>query len=152
MLQKILVALALAGVVGLSGSPASAQTGDFPDIVGIWTGVYEAAFAKSHSTYPDRSGTMEMELDVYQQEANLVWAHNRWRPAGAESWHVEEATGTFKLESPKEIVFTERAPIPVDWASNGFFTGSVVDGTLFLTYHGLGNGISFAVALERRAE
>ena len=135
-------------VLGLS-SESLGQSSPYPDVTGVWAGEYPVAFAQSNAQHPNGMEIVEMELDVYRQEENLFWAHNRWRPAGAAEWISEEATGTFRLDEPTALFVVENAPTPSDWASTGFFVGTAMGDTITLTYVGVGTGTSFSVELDR---
>jgi hypothetical protein len=128
------------------------QSGTFPDVLGLWHGSYPVAYPRSNAHYPDQRVMSEMELEVYRQDANLIWAEIRWRVEGAEAWNVEECTGTFDLYTGTELALTENEPLPVDWATTGIYRGRYQDGKVYLTYHGIGGGISFSAALERQAQ
>ena len=140
-----LLALCLLGAPGDSFG----QTDGFPDVTGVWEGEYSVAFAQSNPHHPDGMETIEMQLDVYRQEENLFWAHNRWRPVGTAEWIREEATGTFRLDDPTAFFVVENAPTPNDWASTGFFVGAITEDAITLTYVGVGSGTSFSVELDR---
>lgn len=145
-LSCILVSPGVSAHAQQSGDPSA----DFPDIVGLWEGEYAVAFARSHPEYPDDLAIVEMQLDVYRQEDNLIWAFNRWRPVGTAAWHVEETTGSFRLDDPSALIIAESGPVPVDWGTSGFLTGRAVDDALYLTYAGMASGTTFSVELERR--
>ena len=136
------------GIVGVQDA-ALGQSDGFPDVTGVWAGEYPVAFAESNAQHPNGMETIEMQLDVYRQEENLFWAHNRWRPVGTAEWISEEATGTFRLDEPTALFIAESAPTPSDWASTGFFVGTATDDTITLTYVGVGTGTSFSVELDR---
>lgn len=146
----ILWATLMAVGITAQAQETTADSDGFPDLVGIWEGEYAAAFARSNPEHPDDLTYIEMQLDVYRQENNLIWAFNRWREAGTAEWLVEETTGTFRLEDPTALVIAENAPMPVDWATSGYFNGRVVDDALYLTFIGIGTGTTFAVELDRR--
>ena len=130
-------------------NPALGQSDVFPDVTGVWAGEYPVAFAQSNPQHPDGLETIEMQLDVYRQEENLFWAHNRWRPVGTTEWVSEEATGTFRLDDPTALFVVESAPTPSEWSSTGFFVGTATGDTITLTYVGVGTGTSFSVELDR---
>lgn len=130
-------------------SSSFGQSNEFPDITGIWEGEYPVAFAESNPLHPGGLETIEMQLDVYRQEGNLFWAHNRWRAVGTAEWIGEEATGTFRLDDPTAFFVVESAPTPSDWASTGFFVGTATDDMITLTYVGVATGTSFSVELDR---
>ena len=130
--------------------PATAQEAPFPQVVGTWTGSYPVAFPASNQKFPDQSAMMQMELEIYRQEDNLLWAYNRWKPVDDGAWHEEAMTGTFDLHQTTAVTFVESAEAPTKWASTGFFKGTVQDDTLFLTYHGIGSGATFSVALTHQ--
>jgi len=146
ILWCVLMAVCASAYAQQNGSASD----EFPDLVGMWEGEYAAAFARSNTEHPDQSVIIEMQLDVYRQEDNLIWAFNRWRQVGTAAWNVEETTGTFRLDNPTELIIAENQPTPVDWATSGFFTGSIVDDALFLTFVGIATGTTFAVELDRR--
>jgi len=124
----------------------------YPDMIGTWAGSYEVAFPKSHSRYPDGVDTFEIALEVYKQEANLIWATNRWRHVEASEWFEEETTGTFTRDEPNVLYLSEKAQAPADWASSGIFRTRVAGDHLYMTYISIGAGIAFSAILDRRQE
>ena len=143
----ILAAL-LIGIV----SAHAAEPSPNPNIVGTWTGSYLVAFPKSHSRFPDRSIPAEMELEVYKQEDNLVWAINRWRHEGTTEWFEEMATGTYAPDEPNVLYLSESAPAPAEWAATGIMRIKVIGNSLYLTQTSAGSGVSYAAELTRKAE
>lgn len=126
------------------------EAGGFPDIEGTWAGSYEVAFPHDHAVFHDQSVAISMELEVYRQEANLIWVVNRWRRDGQEDWIVEYGTGAFDLKDRSELIITERGPADHPHATVGLFSGAFDDETLYLTYSSFTNGVTFSVALERQ--
>ena len=122
----------------------------FPDIEGTWAGSYKVAFPHDHAVFHDQSVAISMELEVYRQEANLIWVVNRWRRDGQEEWIVEHGTGAFDLRDRSELIITERGPPDHPHATVGLFSGAFDDDTLYLTYSSFTNGVTFSVALERK--
>ena len=90
-----------------------------------------------------------MELHATRQEKNLFWAENRWRVDGTQDWVVEAATGTFNVFDPTTLSIVETGPAP-EGVNTGLFDGRLKDGKLYLTYRGVGDGVSFSTVLERK--
>lgn len=139
--------LAFLALVSSLGTPANAD--EFPDIKGKWVGTYKVAFPAGHSTYPNASVDTMMELNVYKQESNLIWVTNSWRRDEADTWIIENGTGSFDLEDRDDLVISEEGPAPEAGVNTGSFIGEYEDGNLYLSYMGPGNGVSFAVELKR---
>ena len=148
---RIIVAslCALALLVGSAVSAMAQDAGGFPDIAGTWAGSYKVAFPHDHAVFHDQSVAISMELEVYRQEANLIWVVNRWRRDGQDDWIVEYGTGAFDLKDRSELIITERGPADHPHATVGLFSGAFDDETLYLTYSSFTNGVTFSVALER---
>lgn len=89
------------------------------------------------------------QLAVTRQDKNLFWAENRWRVDGTQDWVVEDATGTFNLFDPTTLCIIETGPAPVG-VNTGLFDGRLKDGKLYLTYKGVGDGVSFSTVLKRK--
>jgi|GEM_PF-2149026 len=140
---------ALAAVVGSAAFAMAQDSGGFPTIEGTWAGSYKVAFPHDHAVFHDQSVAISMELEVYRQEANLIWVVNRWRRDGQDEWIVEYGTGAFDLKDRSELIITERGPADHPHATVGLFSGAFDDGTLYLTYSSFANGVTFSVALER---
>ena len=138
-----LVAFFIGAQAGLS------QAADFPDIMGVWAGTYDAAFPVRHGRFANQKKAVEMELRVTKQDDNLFWAENRWRVEGLEEWVTEDATGTFDVFDPTSLGIVEASPNP-GYGSTGYFEGRLKEGKLLLSYRGIGGGISFSVVLERK--
>lgn len=128
--------------------PVSAQASDYPDVTGVWSGSYKVAFPESHGHFSGEVKGVRMELHIDKQDDNLFWARNRWRLNEHEEWHVEQATGTFDLHDPTAMSIVEISPNP-EYGSTGYFSGRLVDEKMYLTYRGVGRGISFSAVLER---
>ena len=131
---------------------ASAALADnFPSVGGVWAGTYKMAFPSGHPTYPDKSVDVSMELEVYRQESNLIWVINRWRLSSNDPWIVEYGTGSFNLDERSDLAIGLKGPPPEEWTGVGSFIGEFDDGKLYLNYVGQGDGTSFAVELQRKA-
>ncbi len=144
-----LSAVAVLSLLVFNPSTAAIGADEFPNVVGVWTGTYNVAFSKGHGHFDEENHGAQMELHVVKQDKNLIWAKNRWRVKAYREWHDEHTTGTFDLLERTKLNIVEIAPRP-DIGSTGFFEGHVKDGKMYLTYKGIGKGISFAVVLERK--
>ena len=127
------------------------SAGIFPDMRGIWHGTYHAAFPKGHSHHGEERKWIEMELEIYKQEENLIWAENRWRIVGAKQWHREQTTGAFSLNDTSILTIVEIEDAP-EIGSTGLFDCKLVHDQLFIMYKGIGNGITFSTVLKKRAK
>jgi len=125
------------------------RAADFPKVIGTWAGSYNVAFSKGHGHFSEEKKGVQMELRIFKQDENLIWAENRWRVNDQSEWHSEHTTGTFDLLDQTKLNIVEIAPKP-GIGSTGFFEGRVKDGKMYLTYKGIGAGISFAAVLERK--
>ena len=100
-----LVAFFIGAQAGLS------QAADFPDIMGVWAGTYDAAFPVRHGHFANQKKAVEMELRVTKQDDNLFWAENRWRVEGLEEWVTEDATGTLTFSTRHRWGSSKHLPI-----------------------------------------
>lgn len=148
MVRNLLCATSLA-IASTISIPLSAQADDHLDVTGVWFGSYDVAFPEGHGHFPGEVMGAQMELHIERQEGNLFWARNRWRLDEQGDWHVEGATGTFDLYDPTIMSIVEISPNP-DYGSTGYFTGKMADEKLYLTYRGIGRGISFNAVLTRK--
>ena len=141
---------ALALLLGSAAFSVAQDDGGFPKIEGTWAGSYKVAFPHDHAVFHDQSVAISMELEVYRQEANLIWVVNRWRRDGQDDWIVEYGTGAFDLKDRSRLTITERGPAEHPHTTVGLFNGAFDEGTLYLTYSSFINGVTFSVALERK--
>ena len=144
-----LSAVAVHALLVFAPNTAAIGSDEFPNVLGVWTGTYNVAFSKGHEHFGEEIRGAQMELHVVKQDKNLIWAKNRWRVKEHGEWFDEYTTGTFDLLERTKLNIVEIAPKP-DIGSTGFFEGHVNDGKMYLTYKGIGKGISFAVVLERK--
>ena len=144
---SVSIPLATAAIVS-----AVAQDPTYPAVTGVWHGEFDIAFPRTHPLFPEQSKHVTIELDIYRQEANLLWAENRWRRDGEDASNVEHVTGSFRLDDPTALVLTEIGPLPDEGSQTGMFLGTVADERIFLTYSGIGGGATFSVELRRRAD
>ncbi len=144
-----LSAAAVLALIFVTPNTAAIGAEAFPNVIGVWTGTYDVAFSKGHGHFDEEAQGAQMELHITKQHNNLVWAKNRWRVNKHGKWHDEHTTGTFDLLERTKLNIVEVAPTP-EIGSTGVFEGHVKDGKMYLTYKGIGSGISFAVLLERK--
>ncbi len=132
-------------------TPNTAATGadEFPNVVGVWSGTFNTAFSKPNEELGQINHDAQMELNIVKQEKNLIWAKNRWRVKDYREWHNERTTGTFDLLERTKLNIVEIASDNT-FRGTGFYEGHVKDGKMYLTYKGIGKGVSFAVVLERK--
>jgi len=146
---KALMSMLLYSFVATITSVYGQSADNAPDMRGIWYGQHFGAYPRGHSAYPDERKLTEMELEIYKQEDNLIWAENRWRFVGDNEWNREEATGTFSPYDNSTLTIVEGGDAP-GVGSTGLFDGRLVDGRLYLVYKGIGSGITFATVLAKR--
>lgn len=139
----ILVSIFITAIAGT----VSAQ--EFPDVKGVWTGSYKSAFLKGGTVLDGEDHGAQMELDIFKQDTNLIWAKVRWRVKSYREWHEEHTTGTFDLLEPTKLNIVQ-LPQNDKLHDAGFYEGHVKDGKMYLTFKGIGNGLSFAVMLARK--
>ncbi|MEO1092035.1 MAG: hypothetical protein AAFX81_15510 [Pseudomonadota bacterium] len=134
--------------------PAGAVSGQdsptFPDVLGTWVGDYRIAFPHDHPRFPDGAITVDHELEIYRQEGNLLWFETRWRWETGDEWVVEYGTGTFDAGDPTTMILTEAGPIPAPNAQTGLLFGTLRDDRLYLTYTGVGAGVTWSAPLTRQ--
>ncbi|MCP4316172.1 MAG: hypothetical protein GY789_09175 [Hyphomicrobiales bacterium] len=124
-------------------------SGKYHDIKGTWAGSKTTAFAKTHPLFPDGTSKVAMEIDVYKQQDNLFWLTQRWRRDDQPEWDEEYAVGTFHLLEDDEFMITEIGPAP-STGQSGFFVGEMEDGRMYLTYAGIGGGVTYSAVLDRK--
>ena len=142
-------AIALVALICITLNAGTARAAEFPNIVGTWIGSYNVAFSKGHGHYGEEKKGVQMELHIVKQDENLIWAENSWRVNETSRWHSEHTTGTFDLLDRTKLNIVEISPKP-EVGSTGFFEGRAKDGKMYLTYKGIGAGISFAAVLKRK--
>ncbi|MEM8842986.1 MAG: hypothetical protein AAGD47_14560 [Pseudomonadota bacterium] len=142
LLAPVVILLALAG--------AKAQSDRFKDIQGTWTGSYDIAFSKNHAAQPDQTTRNMIEFTVYRQQGNLFWVEKRWRSAAGGDWTTEYAVGAFDLDDRDDFLIADEGPKGAPLDSIGMAFGEIEDGSLFITYVGLGDAAAYAVELRRQ--
>ena len=144
-----LAALAALALIVIAPNTAAVSAEEFPDVVGLWAGTFNTAFSKPGKELGQIDHGAQMELDIVKQDKNLIWAKLRWRVKEGREWHDERTTGTFDLLERTKLNIVE---VPTDDTvrGTGFYEGHVKDGKMYLTYTGIGKGISYAVILERK--
>lgn len=125
------------------------DSGRFPDITGTWEGSKTTAFAKTHPLFSDGTSTVAMEIEIYRQQNNLFWLTQRWRRDNQSEWNEEQAVGTFFLLEDDEFMITEIGPAP-ETGQSGLFLGEMEDGRMYVTYAGIGSGVTFSAVLDRK--
>ena len=148
MSGRLSVASILA-LIFITVSAAAVSAQDYPNVKGVWTGTYKTAFLKGGKVLDGEDHGAQMELDVFKQDTNLIWAKIRWRVKANREWNEEHTTGTFDLLEPTKLNIVQ-LPQNDDLRDAGFYEGHVKDGKMYLTFKGVGNGLSFAVMLERK--
>ena len=144
-----LAAAALFALLLITTNTAAAAADEFPDVVGVWTGSFNTAFSKPGKELGQIDHGAQMELNIVKQDKNLIWAKLRWRVKENREWHDERMTGTFDLLERTKLNIVEIAADNT-FRGTGFYEGHVKDGKMYLTYKGIGKGISYAVALDRK--
>ena len=135
----------------LIATPNTAAIGadTFPNVVGVWTGTFNTAFSKRDKELGQIDHGAQLELNIVKQAENLIWAKLRWRVKENREWHDERTTGTFDLLERTKLNIVEIAADNT-FRGTGFYEGHVKDGKMYLTYTGIGKGISYAVVLDRK--
>ena len=120
-----------------------------PDLCGRWNlGRYPVAFSKDQQL-----GHVTAYIIIDRQEGNLVWFTNYWTPEGGDGQNVEQGTGVIN-EVTGEITLVEVSQLesggPPDGGSTGIFRLLPCSrNKYYLTYEGVGGGISFSTFAER---
>ena len=128
-----------------------------PDLVGTWyTDPYNAAFPEDTEIYPTGKGLIEAKIIVTRQEDNLLWFQNYWKFVEDEAWNMEPGTGVINAQT-QQVTLVEADPRP-EIGSTGVFTLTpyknddkyqrCYQNSYYLTYKGLGGGISFSSILH----
>ncbi|MEM7178328.1 MAG: hypothetical protein AAF503_11540 [Pseudomonadota bacterium] len=143
-------AFLVAAATSLAAVDAGAQSGRFKDIQGTWTGSYDIAFSKNHAAQPNQTTRNMIEFTVYRQQGNLFWVEKRWRSAAGGDWTTEYAVGAFDLDDRDDFLIADEGPKGAPLDSIGMAFGEIEDGSLFITYVGLGDAAAYAVELRRQ--
>ncbi|MEM6462145.1 MAG: hypothetical protein AAF724_09540 [Pseudomonadota bacterium] len=136
-------------VAGLAPATFAQDSGRSPNILGTWTGSATAAYVKSHPQFGDSTATVELELNVYKQQGNLIWMTQKWRREGQSDWNEADSIGSFFAHENDEFMIIEMATPPSSGAA-GFFMGEIDDGQMELTYTGTESGVAFNTVLNRQ--
>lgn len=144
-----LSAAAVLSLLIFNPSTAAIGADAFPNVVGVWMGTFNTAFSKPDKELGQINHGAQLELNIIKQDKNLIWAKLRWRVKENREWHDERTTGTFDLLERTKLNIVEIAADNT-FRGTGFYEGHVKDGKMYLTYKGIGKGISYAVALERK--
>ena len=144
-----LSAAAVLSLLIFTPNTAAIGADEFPNVVGVWTGTFNTAFSKPNEELGQINHDAQMELNIIKQDKNLIWAKNRWRVKDYREWHNERTTGTFDLLERTKLNIVEIASDNT-FRGTGYYEGHVKDGKMYLTYKGIGKGVSFAVILKRK--